>query len=150
VSFVSTARLWAVLALPLAAGCTYQQRLYTFDASLGPETLIYRVGRALAAEGFQPDTVAPDLGIIYTRWENQGLCFMPRGEHGWRMRRFIATLPSGSTVTVRAIVQCCAKFNVSPDGKTPYGPCVSSLPLPEADQRELDALGLALQNTLAL
>ena len=81
-----------MLALSLAAGCFQQQRPYTFNAPLGPEALIDTLVRALAAEGFQPATVAPDQGIVHTRWENQGRCSMPRGDEGLLLRRFTAAL----------------------------------------------------------
>lgn len=152
-SLASTIRLCAALSLPLAAGCLYQQRPYTFSAPVGPEAPIDTLVRALAAEGFQPAIVAPDLGIVHTRWDHQGICYSPEGNEGSLLRRFTATVAptvsSGSTVTVRADVQCCASPEVSLDGSTPYGPCAPLPAIYESHQLEVDSLGAALQNAMA-
>ena len=149
----STVRLCAVLCLPLVAGCLYQQRPYTFSAPVGAEAPIDTLVRALAAEGFQPAIVAPDLGIVHTRWDNQGLCYSPEGNEGSLLRRFTATVApsvsSGNTVTVRADVQCCASPEVSPDGSTPYGPCAPLPAIYESHQLEVNSLGAALQDAMA-
>jgi hypothetical protein len=153
VSLASTARLWAVLALPLAAGCTQPQRPYTFTAPSGPEAPIDTLVRALATEGVQPAIVAPDLGIVHTRWDNQGICYMPEGREGSLLRRFTAavapTVSSGNTVTVRADVQCCASPAVSPDGATAFGPCATLPSIYQAHQLEVDSLGAALQDAMS-
>jgi hypothetical protein len=152
VSLASTVRLCAVLALPLAAGCVQPQRPYTFSAPAGPEAPIDTLVRALASEGFQPAIVAPDLGIVHTRWDHQGICYTPEGNEGSLLRRFTAsvapTVSSGSTVTVRADVQCCASPQVSLDGSTAYGPCATLPSIYESHQREVDSLGHALQDAM--
>jgi hypothetical protein len=152
-SRASSVRLFAVLALPLAAACGQPQRPYTFNAPAGPEAPIDTLVRGLAAEGVQPAVVAPELGIVHTRWDHQGICYMPEGHEGALLRRFTATVAptasSGSTVTVRADVQCCASPQVSPDGSTVFGPCATLPTVYESHQREVDSLGAALQAAMA-
>ncbi|HEX8706399.1 MAG TPA: hypothetical protein VF815_46625, partial [Myxococcaceae bacterium] len=98
----STVRLCAVLSLPLAAACVQPQRPYTFSAPMGAEAPIDTLVRALATQGFEPAVVAPDLGIVHTRWDHQGICYSPEGNEGSMLRRFTAaiapTVSSGSTV----------------------------------------------------
>jgi hypothetical protein len=153
VSLASATRLCVVLALPLAASCTRTQYPYAFTAPQGSEAPIDTLVRALATEGHQPAIVAPELGIVHTRWDSQGECFMPKGHEGSLMRRFTASVaPSvsaGSAVTVRADVQCCSSPDVSPDGSTAFGPCATLPGIYEAHQREVDSLGAALQEAMA-
>lgn len=145
--------LYAVLVLPLAAGCLHEQRPYSFTAPQGPEAPIDTLVRALATEGVQPAIVAPELGIVHTRWDNQGICYMPGGAEGTLLRRFTSsvapTVSSGNTVTVRADVQCCRHPQVSPDGGTVIGSCATLPAIYEAHQREVDQLGAALKNAMA-
>jgi len=149
----SPVRLCAVPALLLAAACVQPQRPYTFSAPVGAEAPIDTLVRALAAEGFQPAIVAPDLGIVHTRWDHQGICYTPEGNEGSLLRRFTAsiapTVSSGSTVTLRADVQCCASPQVSLDGSTPYGPCATLPAIYESHQLEVDSLGAALKDAMA-
>ncbi len=149
----SLARLCAVLALPLVAGCIQPQRPYTFTAPQGPEAPIDTLVRALAAEGVQPSVVAPELGLVHTRWDNQGICYMPEGTEGALLRRFTAsvapTVSSGSSVSLRADVQCCHAHQVSPDGGSVFGTCATLANIYEAHQREVDELGTALQSAMA-
>ncbi|HLL01083.1 MAG TPA: hypothetical protein VK539_10875 [Myxococcaceae bacterium] len=152
-SLAPCVRLCAVLLLPLAAGCLHQQRPYTFNAPAGAEAPIDTLVRALAAEGFQPAIVATDLGIVHTRWDNQGICYGPEGHEGTLLRRFTATVAptvsSGSTVSLRADVQCCASPEVSPDGANAFGPCALLAAIYEAHQREVDSLGAVLRDAMA-
>jgi hypothetical protein len=153
VKTVSTVRLCAVLLLPLAAGCLHEQKPYSFSAPQGPEAPIDTLVRALVTEGVQPAIVSPDLGIVHTRWDNQGICYMPEGSEGSLLRRFTAsvapTASSGSTVTLRADVQCCRNARVSPDGGTVLGSCATLPAIYEAHQREVDQLGAALRDAMA-
>jgi hypothetical protein len=153
VSLSSSARLCAVLVLPLAAGCMQPQRPYTFTAPQGPEAPIDTLVRALATEGVQPAIVSPEIGLVHTRWDNQGVCYMPEGAEGSLLRRFTIsvapTVSSGSTVAVRADVQCCQAHQVSPDGGTVLGTCATPAAIYEAHQREVDELGAALQDAMA-
>ncbi|MBN1205435.1 MAG: hypothetical protein JXB05_10975 [Myxococcaceae bacterium] len=148
----SLTRLCAVLVLPLATGCLHQQRPYTFTAPQGAEAPIDTLVRTLAAEGVQPAVVAPELGIVHTRWDNQGICYMPDSTEGSLLRRFTAsvapTVSSGSTVSLRADVQCCHAHQVSPDGANVSGTCATLANIYEAHQREVDQLGTALQNAM--
>lgn len=152
-SLASTARLCAVLALPLAAGCVQPQRPYTFSAPPGAEAPIDTLVRAMATEGLQPAIIAPHLGIVHSRWDHQGECYMPDQRNGTLMRRFTAavapTTSSGNTVTVRADVQCCESGEVSADGSLVRGPCAVLPQIFEAHQREVDELGFALQQAMA-
>jgi hypothetical protein len=149
----ATVRLCAVLALPLAAGCLHEQRPYTFSAPQGPEAPIDTLVRALATEGFQPAVVSPELGIVHTRWDNQGICYMPEGAEGSLLRRFTTavapTVSSGSTITVRADVQCCRYPQVSPDGASVLGSCATLPAIYESHQAEVDRLGAALKDAMA-
>lgn len=148
-----TVRLCAVLSLSLAAGCLHEQRPYSFTAPQGPEAPIDTLVRALATEGVQPAIVSPELGIVHTRWDNQGICYMPDGAEGSLLRRFTSAVApsasSGSTVTVRADVQCCRHAMVSPDGASVMGTCATLPAIYESHQREVDQLGSALQNAMA-
>ncbi len=149
----SAVRLCAVLCLPLAAACMQPQRPYTFSAPSGAEAPIDTLVRTLASQGFQPAVVAPDLGIVHTRWDHQGICYTPEGNEGSMLRRFTAavapTVSSGSTVTLRADVQCCASPDVSIDGSTAYGPCATLPAVFETHQHEVDSLGAALKDAMA-
>ena len=148
-----TLHLCAVLALSLASGCLYEQRPYSFSAPRGPEAPIDTLVRALATEGVQPAIVSPELGIVHTRWDNQGICYMPDGAEGSLLRRFTSAVApsasSGNTVTVRADVQCCRNAMVSPDGASVMGACATLPAIYEAHQREVNELGAALQNAMA-
>lgn len=152
-SLASTARLCAVLVLPLVTGCVQTQRPYTFTAPQGAEAPIDTLVRALAAAGAQPAIVSPELGIVHTRWDNQGTCYMPEGAEGSLLRRFTAsvapTVSSGSSVSVRADVQCCQYPDVSPDGGSVQGLCATLSHVFESHQREVDELGAALQSAMA-
>jgi hypothetical protein len=136
----------------LATGCLHQQRPYSFNAPAGAEAPIDTLVRALAAEGFQPAIIAPDLGIVHTRWDHQGLCYSPEGNEGSLLRRFTATVAptvsSGNAVSLRADVQCCASPAVSPDGGTAYGPCAPLPAIYESHQLEVDSLGAALRDAM--
>jgi hypothetical protein len=150
-SLASSLRLCAVLALPLAAGCTQPQRPYTFSAPAGDSTTDVLV-RALEAEGRSPTEVDAERGIIRTRWDDQGYCQTPQEGQGHLVRRFVvvtAPAASGSSVTVRADVQCCVNAEVSPDGRQVQGPCTALPEVFEQHQREVDSLGAALQQALA-
>ena len=151
--FASTVRLCAVFLLPLAAGCLHEQRPYSFSAPQGPEAPVDTLVRALVTEGVQPAIVSPELGIVHTRWDNQGTCYMPEGTEGSLLRRFTTsvapTASSGSTVTVRADVQCCRNAMVSPDGSSVLGSCATLPAIYESHQREVDQLGAALQDAMA-
>jgi hypothetical protein len=153
VKLAAIIRLCAVLFLPLAAGCLHEQRPYTFSTPQGPEAPIDTLVRALATEGFQPAIVSPELGIIHTRWDSQGICYMPEGGEGSLLRRFTTTVAptasSGSTITVRADVQCCRYFQVSPDGASVFGPCATLPAIYESHQAEVDRLGAALKDAMA-
>jgi hypothetical protein len=146
-------RLCAVLFLSLASGCLHEQRPYSFTAPKGPEAPIDTLVRALATEGVQPAIVSPELGIVHTRWDNQGICYMPDGAEGSLLRRFTSAVApsasSGSTVTVRADVQCCRNPMVSPDGASVMGACAPLPAIYESHQREVDQLGSAIQNAMA-
>jgi hypothetical protein len=148
----SPIRLFAVLLLPLAAGCLHEQRPYTFSAPQGSEAPIDTLVRALATEGLQPAIVSPELGIVHTRWDNQGICYMPEGAEGSLLRRFTTavapTASSGSTVTVRADVQCCRNAQVSPDGASVFGSCATLPAIYESHQAEVDRLGAALKGAM--
>ncbi len=148
----STARLSILLVLPLAAGCLHQQRPYTFSAPQGSEPPIDTLVRALASEGFQPAIVSPELGIVHTRWDHQGVCYMPEGDGGMLLRRFTTTVASSasssSAVTVRTDVQCCRAPQVSPDGATVLGPCAPLPAIYESHQAEVDRLGAALKDAM--
>lgn len=143
-----TLRLCAVLALSLTAGCLREQRPYTFSAPQGSEPPIDTLVRALAAEGFQPAIVSPELGIVHTRWDNQGICYMPEGGEGSLLRRFTTTVTPGTTVSVRADVQCCRNAQVSPDGASVFGACAALPAIYESHQAEVDKLGAALKNAM--
>jgi hypothetical protein len=151
-TLASSLRLCAVLALPLAAGCTQPQRPYTFSAPTGADSTTDVLARALEAEGRSPTEVDPERGIIRTRWDDQGYCQTPQQTDGHLVRRFIVVMTpaaSGSSVTVRADVQCCVSAEVSVDGRDVQGPCIALPEVFEQHQREVDALGAALQQALA-
>jgi hypothetical protein len=150
-TLASSLRLCAVLALPLAAGCTQPQRPYSFSAPTGADSTTDVLVRALEAEGRSPTEVDPARGIIRTRWDDQGYCQLPQAE-GHLVRRFVvvtAPAASGSNITVRADVQCCVSAEVSVDGRDVQGPCTALPEVFEQHQREVDALGSALQQALA-
>jgi hypothetical protein len=153
VPLASSARLCAVLALSLATGCLQTQRPYTFTTPQGPEAPIDTLVRALATEGLQPSIVSPELGIVHTRWDNQGVCSMPEGAEGALLRRFTVsvapTVSAGSTITVSMAMQCCQAHQVSPDGSTVLGNCSTLTRIDDARQHEVDQLGAALQEAMA-
>ncbi len=148
----STVRLCTVLLLPLAAGCLHTQRPYTFSAPPGPEAPIDTLVRALASEGLQPAIISPELGIVHTRWDNHGVCYMPEGDGGMLLRRFTTTVApsasSSSAISVRTDVQCCRNPQVSPDGATVLGSCATLTAIYESHQAEVDRLGAALKDAM--
>ena len=157
-AFAVRLRHVALLLLPLSVGCIQSQLPYSFTSPGGPEAPLVSLARALEVHAGPVAETVSERGLLRTHWENTGNCWFNPHAHpqvpGSMVRRFtvvVAPISSGgNSITVRTNLQCCDKpVDVSSDGRSVNGRCVTPDGVYGENQREVDTLGAALQQALA-
>lgn len=148
----------ALLALSLMTGCFRTQVPYSFTTPGSPEPLMVTIVRVVEMQmGPVAETNHP-FGLVRTHWENTGHCWLNPNQHpqvpGSMLRRFtVVTAPiasGGNSITVRTELKCCDNpVDVSNDGRSIHGRCVTPEGVQEKNQREVDAIGDALRQAMA-
>lgn len=129
--------------------CAHPQLAYRFEApSAGPEPLLPKLSRALAAQGQQVLSVDDQAGVLYTRWQDTGFMYgQIQNAPANIVRRYVVTVQPGAVaqVQVRQESQRCGQGQFSIGDQGVQGACVAMDGLVEKHQHELDTLGAQLQ-----
>ncbi|MDI1442623.1 hypothetical protein [Polyangium sp. 6x1] len=149
-------RFSLVLLALLGAACSgilpQPQQPYKFTAASGDGDPVDVVARQLASEGYAPDTVDKELGILHTQWQDTGLNYgRVQDTTATLVRRFTVTIArgaNGSDILVRADLQRCPKGRFTIDSTGVRGPCVTTDEHYQRNQKELDGLGVRLRTAL--
>ena len=143
-----------VMAFAIGA-CAEAQRPYQFTAPTSAEDPVDVVSRALAQSGYAPSGVDRQTGIVVTKWEDTGFLYgKVQGVNATIVRRYTATVaksPDAGQVQVqlRADVQRCQQGSYAIGDVEVRGSCERMDGLVGKHQKELDSLGVKLQQSLA-
>jgi len=142
----------AILALLMVA-CVAPQKPYRFALPAQTPNLLPRIRGVLAEQGQEVDYLDEQAGIVRTRWVDTGfLMGKVQGQTATVVRRYTviaATNSDGSIgLMVRADTKKCAQDGFEVAGEMVTGACENMTELAPQHQKELDALGVTLQQRL--